>query len=219
MKKQIYYLIILLGMAAFAAGCGKDGAIGPQGEQGLLGEQGVKGATGATGAAGATGPKGATGNANVKIDTFTVKNANWIYNSVYWVGVAPGASSGYFSKYYDKNNTLITDAFLKTNGIVMVYYTSAPDYNKTQWQPLPFTYSTGPGKYSINFAYETFVGKIKMHFFLTNTDVNTPALTTYNIPTIRVKVVTATGTIMTAMRRDHIDANNYEQVSNYLGIK
>ncbi|SDF51251.1 hypothetical protein SAMN05216464_11957 [Mucilaginibacter pineti] len=213
MKKQICNLVFILAMATFAASCGKDGAVGPQGDKG---EQGVKGTTGDTGVA---GPKGATGNANVKIDTFTVKNEAWLYNSTYYVATAPNTSSGYFSRYYDRANTLLTQSFLNDNGIVMVYYQSTPGFYKDQWLPLPYSFYNGIGKYALNFAYQTDVGKVRLHFFFSNAATTSPQLNTYNIPTLRFKVVALTGTIVTGMKKSNINLNSYTDVSNYLNLK
>jgi hypothetical protein len=213
MKKQICNLIFILALAVFAAGCGKDGAIGPQGDKG---EQGDKGATGAAGEA---GPKGATGNANVKIDTFTVKNEAWLYNATYYIGTSQNTSSGYFSRYYDRPNTLLTQSFLNDNGIVMVYYQSTPSFYKDQWVPLPYSFYSGTSKYAVNFAYQTDVGKVRLHFFFSNYDGAPPVLSTYNIPKLRFKVVALTGTIVSGMKKNNINLNSYTDVSNYLNLK
>lgn len=216
MKKQILQLICLLSIITIlAAGCGKDGAVGPQGDKG---DKGSAGATGPTGATGDQGPKGNTGNANVKIDTFSVKNTDWLYSAILYVGVGKSTASGYYTKYYDKSNTLLTDDFLKTNGVVMVYYTSNPDFNNASWLPLPFSFLT-IGGYNINFAYETFVGKVRMHFYLTNTTASSPKLDTYQLPSVRYKVIALTGTIVNDIKKKNININNYTELSNYLQIK
>lgn len=217
MKRQIFYLMLMLGIVVFAAGCGKDGALGPQGDQGVKGDTGATGATGASGTAGATGSQGPQGNANVKIDTFSVKNADWVYATYYYVGTAKATSSGILSKYYDRPNTLLTDAFLKNNGVVMVYYSAAPDINSSAWLPLPYSFTTF-GKYDVNFAYETSIGKVRMHFYLTNTVNNVPSLQTYQLSTIRYKVIALTGTIVSTIKKNRIDINNYNALTNYLHI-
>jgi hypothetical protein len=165
---------------------------------------------------GPAGPQGPTGNANVKTDVFTVATADWLYNDIFYVGTSPGGSSGYFSKYYDHANALITDDLLNT-GMVLVYFQSVPDYNApTEWQPLPFSFGGG---YSYNWAYIASAGKVRLEFYFVSINTAPPVLSTFNLPTAKFKVITVTGSLLGAIKKDHINLDDYKAVSRYLGIQ
>jgi hypothetical protein len=221
MKTQRYLLLLsMIFFAILLIKCGKDGAMGPQGQTGPTGATGPTGSTGANGATGATGPTGATGNANVKVDTFTVKGADWVYNSIFWFASGNGISEGYFTKYYDRANTTIT-ADILSGGAVLVYFTSNPSFNTSEWIALPYSFAdNSSGAFNYNYAYETSVGNVRLHFFFSPNNGGTPpTLNTFTPPNHVFKVVTVSGTLIGAIRKNHIDVHNYRAISQFLGLK
>lgn len=185
-------------------GCGKTG---PQGPPGL------------TGAAGPAGSQGPQGNANVLVDTFTVTNASWIWNSEYGYSTGPGSYTEYFTRYHDQAFSQVTQSALNT-GEVLVYFTPFQQ-NPNQWEPLPYTFLDAYSQYYVNYVFETSVGNVRLHFFYTpngSAGVTPGNLSTAVIPTCKFKIVVVSGTISTSMNNDHIDKTNYGQVSKYLGL-
>jgi hypothetical protein len=164
------------------------------------------------------GPQGPEGNANVKVDTFTVKTADWSATHFYEFATGNGAALTYPTKSYDRNNSLITASQL-SSGVVLVYFQSAPETNAAQWQPLPFSFNDVYGGYAYNYAFETFVGKVRLHFYFTKITADPPAISTYNVPVHKFKIVVVAGTLLNSIRQNHIDVNNYKQVSGFLGIQ
>ncbi|WP_431215999.1 hypothetical protein ACQ86N_15925 [Puia sp. P3] len=65
--------------------------------------------------------QGPQGNANVKVDTFTLMNSDWIWNSVYNFST-PGVAGGVFTRYHDRGFTSVTQDVLD-KGEVMVFFT------------------------------------------------------------------------------------------------
>ena len=167
---------------------------------------------------GPAGPQGPEGNANVKVDIFTVKTTDWIYGGNYMFSTEGKGTTYYVTKYFDHNNSLIT-ANLLISGLVLVYFQSNPDYNTAQWQPLPFSSTAAFNGYNQNFAYETFVGKVRLHFYLTKDSVNPPPLSTYNTQSLQYKIIVVSGTLLGSIHQNHINVNNYNEVSRFLGIK
>ncbi|MDN5284538.1 MAG: hypothetical protein JWR38_812 [Mucilaginibacter sp.] len=169
---------------------------------------------------GPAGPQGPAGNANVKVDVFTVKTADWVYNSTYWFGTEVNAAEGYVSKYFDRANSLITTDLLNS-GLILVYYQSSPITNTVQWQPLPFSFTENfNSNYTFNYAYETSVGNVRLHFFFAKTGtVAAPSISTFNIPTHQFKIVVVSGTLISSIHQNHINVNNYNEVSRFLGIQ
>jgi hypothetical protein len=223
MKKQLYNLILIAGLAILSTSCGKKGDIGPQGAQGKQGDKGEAGATGAAGTNGTNGSKGDkgdkgdTGNANVQTDLFTIQSADWATNSTYWFGTGNLSATGYTTKTYERANALITADLLNT-GMVMVYMQSSPTTNAAQWQPIPlsFLYSAGSGSYTYNYAFETLAGKVRLHFYFVKISADPPPLNTYAIPPHQFKIIAVTGIQLTAMKAKNVDIKNFAQVSNYL---
>jgi hypothetical protein len=152
-----------------------------------------KGDTGPAGADGLPGIAGINGNANVKTDTFSVQSSAWTFNSNYWVGTSPNVSQSQTSKYFEHVNTAITDSILSL-GAVLVYYTN-PSSIQPVWTPLPISWLDNfTGNYTFNYAYALSKEKITMHFFFARVAGGTiPVLSTFTVPTIRVKVVCIAG--------------------------
>jgi hypothetical protein len=165
---------------------------------------------------GPAGPQGPEGNANVKVDTFTVKTTDWATGALYWFNNGDGGAIGYNSRYFDRNNTLIT-ADLLNSGLVLVYFQSSKIFNTVQWQPLPFTFTFITG-FSQNYAYETFVGRVRLHFYMNKVFADPPDITTYIMPTQKFKIIAVSGTLINAIHTNHINLNNYHDVSKFLGI-
>lgn len=136
--------------------------------------------------------KGPQGNANVLTDSFTVKPADWLYGSVYWVTTGTGSSTGYNSKYYDRTNAKITGDILN-HGLVLVYYKSAISTNPNQWQPLPFAFIEGFNGYAYNWAYETSPGSLRLYFYFTKVSAAAPSTQTYTLPESAYKIVVISG--------------------------
>jgi hypothetical protein len=162
--------------------------------------------------------RGPAGNANVKVDVFTVKTADWTYGGDYMFSTEGGGTTYYITKYFDRNNSLIT-ADLLISGLVLVYFQSNPDYNTAQWEPFPFSSTVAGNGYNQNFVYETFVGKVRLHFYLTKDSIKPPLLNAYNIQPLQYKIIVVSGTLIGSIHQNHINVNNYNEVSRFLGIQ
>lgn len=166
---------------------------------------------------GPAGPQGPEGNANVKVDTFTVKTTEWATGTYYWLNDGVGGAIGTRSRYFDRNNTLIT-ADLLNSGLVLVYFQSAKIYNTVQWQPLPLAFTNGFNGFAYNYAYETFIGKVRLHFYLSKVFGAQPDIDTFVMPTQKFKIIVVSGTLINAIHTNHINLKNYHDVSKFLGI-
>ncbi len=167
---------------------------------------------------GPAGPQGPEGNANVKVDLFTVQTADWGYPATYEVNTGARGFYGYVSKFYDHYNSLITASIL-TSGEVLVYFQSDRGRNPDQWQPLPFSYVISDSGYSYNWAYETFTGKIRLHYYFAKIVSDAPDVSSYQIPVTEFKIVMVSGTSANALQQNHINVNKYDEVSKFLNIK
>jgi hypothetical protein len=163
------------------------------------------------------GPQGPAGNANVKVDTFTVKTADWTYGGIYYFGTSPNVSSGYFTQYYDRANTDVTDAIINGGGMIMVYFQATPDLYPDLWQPLPYTFPAYAG-YGYNYYYEPSVGNIRLDFFFNKITVDPPAVNGYQIPTHKFKIVVISGTLTDMVRNNHVDIKDYKAMAKITGL-
>jgi hypothetical protein len=188
MKNTAHFLLFLFITIFFFVACKK-------------GDQGLPGTTGNTGPAGPQGPQGPIGNANVLTDTFSVYNADWVYNSAFYIGGAPGVSDGYFTKYYDRTFPSITSDVLAT-GAILVYFASTPDLNRDQWVPLNFSMTING--YNFNYVYETSIGMIRLHIFFSKVTVDPPNIDTYTFPTYRYKIVVIKSNVALKMGSDKV---------------
>lgn len=207
MQKGIYYFFVALVFTV--AACSKTGPAGPQGSTG---------ATGATGPQGPGGPQGPQGNANVFTDTFSLANADWLWNSGYTYSNSNNGTVTYFTRYHDVNFSKITQGMLDS-GMVMVYV--APNANdQNQWSPLPYSFLSFGSAFYYNYVYETMPGKVRLHFFYSQNGSGAAPTTLSSdvIPTHKYKIVAVSGAISTAMKRDKVDAGDYNQVMKYLGL-
>jgi hypothetical protein len=198
--------LLTLAITFLAVSCTKEGpegpvgAAGPQGPAGANGTNGTNGSTGPQGPAGPTGPQGPAGNANVVSDTFTLTNANWAWNSQYNFATATNGTDSWFTRYYDRTYTGVSANILNT-GAVLIYFTSTASgaiTNPNQWTPLDFSFLSAFSQFYYNIRYETFVGKVRLHYFYTPNGVSgvIPAtLSTDVIPNYKFKIVAIAGAI------------------------
>lgn len=166
------------------------------------------------------GAQGAPGGAaNVKVDTFTVAGNDWIWNSQYIYETSASSYTEYFTRYYVRLNSSITQAVLD-GGAVIAYFQPSPVNNPGQWAPLPYQFDSSFG-YTFNYVYVTSPGQIVLHYFFIQTDstATVPTLSTYNDETRMFKVVAISGNIIAAARQKHINLNNYDEMARFTGIK
>ena len=193
------------GLIALTTACGSSGAAGATGPQG------------ATGAQGPQGSQGPTGNANVLVDTFTVTNTQWLYNSQYSLETSPGSYTEYFTRYYDAVDSAITADILAT-GMVLVYFNPNPIVSATQWTLLPYQFLDGSESFTYNYAFETSLDQVQLEFFFgtLNNGTPTPVLSTYDIPTLQFKIVAVSGTVAEGLKVAHIDLGNADAVLRFV---
>ena len=181
-----------------------------------------KGDTGPAGPAGPAGPTGATGpqgNANVMVDTFTVKNTDWLWNSAYILSTGTGSYTEYFTRYHDQAFTKITKDVL-SSGMVLVYFTPYTD-SVNGWVPLPFTFLNFGAQSYTNIVFVPTTGSVRLHYYYTANGATGTVpnnLSTAVIPTYRYKIVAVTGTVATGIQQHAVDVSNYNSLSKYLGL-
>jgi hypothetical protein len=205
--------IFSLFLLAHLTGCSKTGPIGP------AGAAGANGSAGATGASGAQGPQGPEGNANVLVDTFSVTNAQWLWNSTYEFQTGPGSFGDYLTRFYNAADSAVTPGVLDS-GQVLVYFTSDPINNPNQWSALPFQFTDASGNFDYEIAFETNAGAVELHYFFVQlvSTATIPTLSSFVIATYKFKIVATTGMINTAMVHAGVDVGNYSAVSKFLGL-
>jgi hypothetical protein len=175
--------------------------------------------TGPAGPQGPVGPQGPQGGSiNVMVDTFSVKGSDWLWNSQYIFETSAGSYTEYFTRYYVRTNKSITAGVLDT-GLVVVYFTPSLINNPYQWAPLPYQFDSSFG-YTDNYVYVTAVGQVTLHYFFIQTDptATLPTLSTYVDETRRFKVVTITGRAYKAAVANHVNLNNYQEMSKITGL-
>jgi hypothetical protein len=209
-------ILFSLFLLVHSTGCSKTGPIGPAGATGATGSAG---ATGAAGAQGAQGPQGPEGNANVLVDTFSVTNAQWLWNSTYEFQTSPGSFDDYLTRFYNAADSAVTQGVLDS-GQVLVYFTSDPINNPDQWSPLPFQFTDASGNFDYEIAFETNPGTVELHYFFVQlvSTATIPTLSSFVIATYKFKIVAVTGSINTAMYHAGVDVGNYGAVSKFLGL-
>jgi len=177
------------------------------------------------------GPKTATGwgtpiavqgpgtNTAVNTNVFTISNTQWLWNSQYVFQTSPSSYTEYFTRYCDTAVASITQNVLD-DGMVMVYFTPNTSNNTNQWAPLPYEFTDGSGNFNYEIAYETNVGTIRFHYFFVQlvATATIPVLSTYDIPTYKFKVISVTGTLLGAIRKNHINLSDYQAVSRFTGV-
>ncbi|MBS1661753.1 MAG: hypothetical protein JST68_11970 [Bacteroidetes bacterium] len=136
------------------------------------------------------------GNANVMIDTFTIKKTDWVYSAVYWFATSDGSSQGYVAKYFDHSQALITHDLLNT-GMITVYGQTDAGLQPNTYTTLPYSFMENfSAAYSFNYTYTTTPGKIRLFFFFSKNTAAAPTLSTYVPPPLKVKLAMVTGTIV-----------------------
>jgi hypothetical protein len=199
-------LFILFGLW-LGIGCSKTGPTGETGPQGPQGPQG------------ATGPQGPQGNANVFTDTFTLRNRDWLMSSDYWYTANTSISVGAVTRYHDQAFSKVTTDVLATGAILVFFASSVVD--SFQWTPLPFQFPGYNINYYYNYAFETMPGKVRLHYFYTTNTVGftLPDLKADSIAPHKFKIVAISGTVSTSMNHAGVNALDYGQVANYLGLQ
>lgn len=137
------------------------------------------------------------GNANVTIDTFTIKSTDWLHSVIYWTDVTPSSSEGYVSKYFDHQQALLTQDLINT-GMVTVSAITSLSLSPDTYTTLPFSFLDNfAANFSYNYAYTTTAGKLRIYFFFTTINGGTPpAIATYNAPAVKIKLAMVSGTIV-----------------------
>jgi len=151
---------------------------------------------GTTGPEGPRGEQGPTGNANVKTDTFRLTNAQWATGGSYIYDHVPGGYMWAISRFHDRNFTAITQDVLNT-GMVLCYFTPSLTFNVNNWVPLNYSMLEPSDRYFYNVAYETSVGKIKLHYYLRSNVAGTsaPAVASATISNYKFKIVAVSGSM------------------------
>ena len=194
-------------------------------------KKGDSGPAGPVGPAGPTGVAGPEGNANVSVDTFTLTSSDWLWNSSYSFTTENGSYTSYFTRYHDRSFSKLT-ADVLDKGIVLVYFTSSSATNSSQWTPLNFSFLAFSYQYYYHVAYETFAGKLRLHYFYTPNGpggtVPYSALATAVITNYKFKIIVAPGNIGArtasglsgpAYTAEQLKKMPYETVCRLLGIK
>jgi hypothetical protein len=211
MKRNLFFLLsAFVCLALFFAGCGKTGPAG------AVGPAGAQGATGAAGVAGPTGPEG---NANVMVDTFTLTNSQWAYNSQYSLETSPGSYTEYFTRYHDVTLPAITQGIIDS-GMVLAYFVPNPLLSTINWTQLPFQFLDGSEEFFYNVVFTTLPGKVELGYFFQqiNSGATIPTLSTYNIPTYTFRLVVISGSLAAQMKQGNVDVGNYSQVQHFLNL-
>jgi hypothetical protein len=151
------------------------------------------------------------------VDTFTVTNAQWLYNSQYSLETSPGSYTEYFTRYYDATDSAITADILAT-GMVLVYFNPNPLVSTAHWTLLPYQFLDGSESFTYNYAFETSRDQVELEFFFgtLNNGTPTPVLSTYDIPTFQFKIVTVSGTVAQSLKVAHIDLGNADAVLRFV---
>jgi len=172
-------------------------------------------AIGCEGDQGPAGPSGDDGNANVVTGTISPTSAEWLWNSVYWFGTAPGTATGYFTRYVDIPVAEITPDIISA-GAVLVFFEAYP--SSGAWTPLPLQFVNGGQSFIYNIVYEVAEGNIRLHYFYMANDVGAtlPNLQAASIPTYTFKYVVIEGNALDAMTALEVDFSDHDQVMENL---
>lgn len=174
MSKLFFSVSFLLVTMLFMQ-CKKEGTPGPEGPR---------------------GEQGATGNANVKTDTFRLTNTQWTAGGTYVLDHVPGGYMWSVTRYHERNFTAITQDVLNT-GMVLCYFTPSLTANVNNWVPLNYSMLNPTSSFFYNVAYETGIGKIKLHYFYRTNIQGTepPVVSSASIPNYKFKIVAVSGTM------------------------
>jgi hypothetical protein len=141
---------------------------------------------------------------SVFVDAFNLTNNGWI----------PDANS---SRHYDEYFSKITPDIVSSGQVLIFFTPGGPSGN--QWVSMPSSVDGGAG-YSMNYTFETTVGKATLHFSLaaTSCDGTAPSMDSYIIAGSQFKVIAVPSTVVTSMKQAGVDMNCYDQVSHYLSL-
>jgi hypothetical protein len=161
------------------------------------------------------GPSGADGNANVVTGTVSPTNAEWLWNSIYWVSTGIGTATGYFSRYVNIPVDAITPEIL-SSGVVIVTFIANND--SSNWSPLPLKFLTMSQQYFINITYEVSEGNIRLHYFYIPNAVGAtlPDLSAAVLPTYTFKYTVIGGNTVEAMAAACVDVSDQDAVMDYI---
>lgn len=149
---------------------------------------------------------------HVKIDTFTLVNTDWKTGGFY---IFDHVVSGYMwanTRYHEKNFAPISQDILD-NGFVLCYFTPSLTFDTNNWVPLNYSMLSPQNEFYYNVAYETSVGKFKLHYYFraSGAGIATPNISTAVIPKYKFKIVALSGS--------HLSNNAKTTSSNKLSIK
>ncbi|NIG55200.1 collagen-like protein [Chitinophaga sp. Cy-1792] len=206
MKKHHLNLFFCLLVSTILFSCAKKGDTGPAG------------ATGPQGTTGPQGPQGVAGNANVVVDTFTLKNSDYV-NDTYWFPISSSSAEGWSAKSYTRSNNKVTDAILK-NGMVLVYIRIINSLTN-EWTSLPLTFLENNSRnYSFNYAVGTALNKVKLYYYFVQTgSVAPPNIYNATVTDMQVKILIVSGTVASNARQSSVDLSNYQAVAAWLNLK
>ncbi len=172
---KLFFSTIFLAVAILFIQCKKEGVTGPEGPR---------------------GETGATGNANVKVDTFRLTNAQWQAGGTYILDHVVNGYMWSVTRFHERAFPSITQDILNT-GMVLCYFTPSIAFNANNWVPLNYSMLSPNDNYFYNVAYETTAGKVKLHYYYrTNDDgVAAPSIAAAVIPVYRFKIVAVSGSI------------------------
>jgi hypothetical protein len=153
------------------------------------------------GAPGAAGTTGAAGTAPL-VDTFSVNSADWTEGGEVIAQFASDDGFGYSAQQYTRNDSNITAGILDS-GMVLVYFTPAPDFFPDQWLPLPYSVTEFYGSdqsisFQYNYTYIMAAGQVTLEFYVTplNTAYGAiPDVSTIAVPDAYYKIIVVPGTL------------------------
>lgn len=134
--------------------------------------------------------EGPPGNANVRSDTLSLTNANWLWAGSWPLSTGGGTVTYYPTRYVDINTELITQEIVD-KGSVQVFFKPGND----AWVALPFTFLEAGNLFFYNIMYDYKQGRIRLHYFFTRNQPGGtfPTLSTHNIPNYTFKYVITAG--------------------------
>jgi hypothetical protein len=103
--------------------------------------------------------------------------------------------------------------------MVLAYFTPDADNYPEEWVPLPYSFPAFSDQYYYNFAYQTNVGTVRIHYFYSPNGASGTLPTTLStdvIATHRFKLVAVSGQIADAMRQANVDLEDEAAVRRFL---
>jgi hypothetical protein len=182
---------------------------------------------------GTPGQNGTDGNANVKVDTFTLHNADWGNRTSEFYDLVVGENAGSTTtqtlnpRYHDRSFSAITNDIIH-HGAVLVFFNSSHDIDGAdEWTQLNFYFSIEAFTY--NYVFQAFPGRVRLNIFFTPVDgPSTPDPAVYIIPDYKFKILAVEGNVAgnsligkngIAYAIADLKSMSYDQVSEVLNIK